>query len=101
MLKKTSHNADDPDIVCKIFNAGPQTADAADHHVNFYTSFRCFYQFRNDFFICQGINLDADITFLTGFYHGNFIVDHFQYGFLETFRSHKEMFSLVNNRAQG
>ena len=61
MLKKTSHNADDPDIVCKIFNAGPQTADAADHHVNFYTSFRCFYQFRNDFFICQGINLDADI----------------------------------------
>ena len=97
MLQITAYNTYNLDILCISLNLRNQTADTSDDHLYLYSCLRCFHQFIDDHLICQGIDLDSNISFISLFHLVDFFLYHIQNSVLQTFRCNQKKIGFLNN----
>ena len=97
MLQITAYNTYNLDILCISLNLRNQTADTSDDHLYLYSCLRCFHQFIDDHLICQGIDLDSNISFISLFH----LVDFFLYHILRFGRHPAKVYRLALKAFEG
>ena len=99
MLKEAADNADNLDIFRVSLDSRNQTADTADNHFDLHARLGSLHQLGDDGFVCQEVDLNADITLLTLFCMRNFFIYHLKHPVLQTFRCNQKKVCLFHGLA--
>ena len=99
MLKEAADNADNLDVFRVSLDSRNQTADTTDNHFDLHARLGSLHQLGDDCFICQGVDLDADIALFALFCMCNFFVYHLKHPVLQAFRCNQKKVSLFHGLA--